>query len=540
MKDIYKLSKHYGKIGVISILLAFTSCSEEQILDLSPYNNIDETKAFSSPSLIDLSVTGMYNAAQIGVYAGTGARGYVFGAAFIEQGDARGEDVINLASFFQLTYTATYDPTTANNVYFWQDAYRLINRTNIVIEGVTKAASEGIITQSVADDYIGQAKFLRAITHFELLTHFARPFQDTPGASHLGIPYRTVPNNTQANIDLNLSQGRNTVAECYDKILADLNEAEAKMKSKTSRSGTHAIDNATKEAAIAYKTKVYLQKGSWSNVITEGVKLNNVYTLTSTPNGVFANNLSNTESIFSIANDATNNPGPNGALPAMFNSFGAGGRGLVAISPIIWRDASWLTDDKRREEGVMITTGVAGAASNSGAKFTKKYKDAKTNSDAAPVIRYAEVLLNMAEAYARQNDVVNGLLNLNKVRDRSLASPSTQSYLSSSFSNNVQLLGAILKERRIEFLCEGHRWADISRLQADPYFPIDGVPGKVKNTGFSTLASAVAAYTLGSTYTLSSSDLPSVPYSNFKFVWPLPALEINYNKVLAAQQNPGY
>lgn len=540
MKNIYKLSRNYAKIGIFSVLLAFTSCSDEQILDLSPYNNIDETKAFSSPSLIDLSVTGMYNAAQIGVYNGAGARGYVFGAAFIEQGDARGEDVINLASFFQLTYTATYDPTTANNVYFWQDAYRLINRTNIVIEGVTKAVSSGIITQSVADDYIGQAKFLRAITHFELLVHFARPFQDTPAASHLGIPYRVIPNNTQANINLNLAQGRNSVAECYDKILADLTEAEVKMKSKSARTGTHSIDNATKESAIAYKTKVYLQKGSWANVITEGAKLSSSYSLTTLPNGPFANNLSNTESIFSIANDATNNPGVNGALPQMFNSFGAGGRGLIAISPIIWRDPSWLADDKRREEGVMISTGIAGAASNAGAKFTKKYKDPKTNTDAAPVIRYAEVLLNMAEAYARQNDIVNGLLYLNKVRDRSLANPSTQSYVASSFTNNIQLLGAILKERRIEFLCEGHRWADISRLQGDPYFPINGIPAKVKNGGFSTLTLATTAYTLGSSYTLTSSDQLPVVYSNFKFIWPLPALEINYNSVLAAQQNPGY
>jgi hypothetical protein len=540
MKDIYKLSKHYSKIGLLSILFAFASCSEEQILDLSPLNNIDETKAFTTPSLISLSVTGMYNAAGIGVYNGGGARGYVFGAAFIQQGDNRGEDVINLASFYQLTYTATYDPTTANNVYFWGDAYRLINRTNIVIEGVTKAAASGIITQSVADDYIGQAKFLRAITHFELLVHFARPYQDTPAATHLGVPYREIPNNTQANIDLNLAQGRNTVAECYAKILADLTDAETKMVSKSARSGTHNIDNATKEAAIAYKTKVYLQMGSWANVITEGVKLNSSYTMTTTPNGPFANNLANSESIFSIANDATNNPGINGSLPSMFNSFGAGGRGLIAISPIIWRDPTWLADDKRREEGVMITTGIVGAASNVGSKFTRKYKDPKTMSDAAPVIRYAEVALNMAEAYARQGDVVNGLANLNKVRNRSLANPTTQAYTAVSFANSIALLGAILKERRIEFLCEGHRWADISRLQGDTNFPVVGIPAKVKNGGFTTLAAATPAYTLGSPYIITASDLPAVPYSNFKFVWPLPALDLNYNPTLAAQQNPGY
>jgi hypothetical protein len=44
-------------------------------------------------------MNGMYNAAQIGQYNSTnpnGGRGYVWGAAFVQQGDNRGEDVVNL------------------------------------------------------------------------------------------------------------------------------------------------------------------------------------------------------------------------------------------------------------------------------------------------------------------------------------------------------------------------------------------------------------------------------------------------------------
>ncbi|MFN8338070.1 MAG: hypothetical protein U0T36_03545 [Saprospiraceae bacterium] len=54
-----------------------------------------------------------------------------------------------------MTYTATYDPTTANNVYYWVDGYRLINRANLVIEGVIKAVARSIISKEVGDDYIG-------------------------------------------------------------------------------------------------------------------------------------------------------------------------------------------------------------------------------------------------------------------------------------------------------------------------------------------------------------------------------------------------
>ena len=166
MKNIKKLT--------LIILSGFflNSCTEEAILDLEPINNISIDAAFSSPSLIESSVNGMYNAAAIGQFNSTtpnGGRGYVWGAAYIQQNDNRGEDVVNTATFYQLTYTGTYDATTANNVYYWVDGYRLINRCNLVIEGVTGAVNNGIITSAVGNDYIGQAKFLRAITHFELL-----------------------------------------------------------------------------------------------------------------------------------------------------------------------------------------------------------------------------------------------------------------------------------------------------------------------------------------------------------------------------------
>ncbi|MCZ2338032.1 MAG: hypothetical protein LC127_07500, partial [Chitinophagales bacterium] len=110
-------------------LLVFTahSCTEDNILNLQPINNISVDQSFSSPSLIESSINGMYNAAAIGQYNSTspnGGRGYIWGAAFVQQGDNRGEDVVNQATFYQLTYTATYDPTTANNVYYWIDGYR--------------------------------------------------------------------------------------------------------------------------------------------------------------------------------------------------------------------------------------------------------------------------------------------------------------------------------------------------------------------------------------------------------------------------------
>lgn len=521
--------KNLSKFITISALfIGLNSCTEEAILDLTPVNNIPLELAFSTPSLIESSMNGVYNAAAIGQYNSTepnGGRGYVWGAAFVQQGDCRGEDVVNTATFYQATYTATYDPTTANNIYYWIDGYRLINRCNLMIEGVNNAVANGIITQAVGDNYIGQSKFLRAITHFELLNHFAKPYNTTAGATHFGIPYREVGIDTQAEIDSEILKPRNTVAECYTKIISDLNDAENLITISGST-------KANKNAAVAFKTRVYLHKRDWDNVILEGNKLNGLYTLTAQPDGPFDSNYANSESIFSIRHEATNNPGVNAALASQYNR-----RRLVCISPLIWRDPSWLVDDKRRSEtydsngkpdGMVFTI--------SGRKYTAKYRDTEEYKDAAPVIRYAEVLLNMAEAYARSTspDLTESLNKLNTVRNRSLANPTTQAYTSATLSDATSLVGAILKERRIELLMEGKRWGDIHRLQSDNLFPIDGIPAKVANGN-----PAASTFTLGTPYT-GPLGVAAIPNSDYRFLWPIPQSEINTNPTLAGQQNPGW
>jgi len=264
----------------------------------------------------------------------------------------------------------------------------------------------------------------------------------------------------------------------------------------------------------------------WDNLISEAQKLIALpvadgYQLTASPDGPFISNYGNTESIFSMENSATNNPTTNGALPQM---YGGKGRALVCISPIIWRNPAWLADDKRR--GSTMTYKVAAT----GIIYTEKYKDFTNFTDASPVLRYAEVMLNLAEAYARRNnagDDVLALTYLNAVRNRALADPATQEYTAASFATNTDLINAILVERRIEFNMEGRRWPDIHRLMLD-------VPAKLANGN-----PPAAAFTLGTPYT-GPYGVVSVAYANYKFLWPIPQVEINANPTLAAEQNPGW
>jgi len=518
---------------IVLIAMVISSCTS--VIDTDPYNSLDENVAFSTASLCEASVMGMYQAAQLGNYGGA-PRGYPFGAAFIEQGDCRGEDAVNTQAFYQYTYEGTYTTGTLNNLWHWNDTYRLINRANIVIEGAQEAADEGIITQDAANSYKGEALFFRALAHHELLIHFSYPYLHTADQSHWGVPYRKRAYNTEEAIAEGLAQGRNSVDQCYTWIIEDLNQAEAWLPLKSGRSSRAKVSRATKEACAAIKTRIYQHMYDWDNVILEAAKFKTggAYIasgigLEAGPNDCFAAyGYSNKENVFSIENTSTTNPGVNAALASQYKR-----RQLVAISPIIWRNSYWLSDDKRRLTGPSsdINSMVFIGAGNS--KYTCKYKD-DAYGDGAPVIRYAEVLLNAAEAYARNNDVTNALTDLNAVRNRALADVATQHYVAGDFADNVELLGAILAERRIELVNEGRRWADIHRLQDCPYFPISGIPAKLANT-----SPAASTYTLGTEYS-GPYGVSAKAYTSPQFLWPIPQGELDSNPVLAAQQNPGY
>jgi starch-binding outer membrane protein, SusD/RagB family len=528
--------KHMRKLVLIPVFLMglfFNSC--EDIIELDPYNQVSETAAFNTPSLVELSVVGMYNAAQRGFFNGADFRGYPFGAAFVQQGDCRGEDAVNQQAFYRFTYEGTYDATTANNVFYWQDTYRLINRCNIIIAGVRTAATNGVITTAAAEQYEGEARLLRAAAYHELLVMFARPYMHTADGSHWGVSYHDKPFTSVATIDEGFTKGRETVAFVYGKILEDLNFAEEKLPLRAGWNGNYKMSRGTKGAAAAYKVRIHQHMYNWPAVVTEGTKFTTgayatEYALASTPNGSWGNYLSN-EYIYGMENSATNNPGVNAALASQYKT-----RMLVCISPIIWRNPFWLSDDKRREVNTMVFLG-------SGQVYTNKYKDGTNYSDPTPMMRFPEVLLNLAEAIVRQTPAgasdATALGLLNQVRNRALANPATQAYTAASFATNVQLLEAILAERRIELAMEGRRWPDIHRLQFCPHFPINGIPTKVGNLNPVPAAWFTNPGAFG-TVAGEAYGVDNYPYSDYRFIWPIPLAEINANPVLAEQQNPGY
>lgn len=521
--------KNRLKYLVIGLALIAASCD---VTDLQPVNSLSEDLAYSTAANVELSVVGVYDAAQSGFYGGSESndRGYIFGAAHIQQGDMRGEDFVLINVFYDLTYRSTYTTSTANNVNYWENAFRIINSANLVMAGVQGAMDAGIVTEEEGMAYIAEVRLLRAITYHTLVINFSRPYRDGNG-DELGMPLYTEGNRSYDQIADLLTTGRSTVAETYAFILDDLNYAEDNLP--ITRDGNSQVTRATKVAAIALKTRVYLHMGDWANVITEGNKIVSAsapftsaigsYSLGTSVETPWANNLSS-ESIFSMEMSTTDNLNTNAALARMIGSPSEGARGEYAISPIIWNQTFWHADDLRRTLLVR---------SNGTRYYTHKYRQYVDWTDFSPIIRYAEVLLNLAEAESRTSALsTRALALLNSIRDRAMAGAMT-SYVMGDFASGTALTQAILNERRIELLGEGHRWPDIHRNAVDADFSISGIPAKMNAAD----ANSLSVYTIG---TEPVKAIASILYSDYRYLWPIPQSETLRNPVLAAQQNPGY
>lgn len=526
----------YALAGATLLAAPFLTSCESDVIDLEPIDKIPDYTAYTTPERCELAMVGAYDAAQCGKYGDLYTRGYPFGAASIIQGEMRGEDMNLTAQFFDITYGSTYSTVTANNQYMWENTFICINIVNTVLKGQEQAVKDGIISQETGNQYLGECYFLRALCYHYLMMHFALPY-NVSGNNDYGMPLYLTPHNTKEEIAEAEKTGRSTVQETYAQILKDLDNAEALLPETVA---ANPITRAGKGAAIALKTRVYLHMRDWSNVIAEAKKLADVsassfasavggYRLESDPLTPFTSYSNNTESIFSIENSSDDSGDVNGAMAAMM-SVRQGGRAIITSSPTLYNSSYWLANDKRRN-GLLYHEA-------DDYYYCDKYQNPLTNEEYAPIIRYAEVLLNYAEAAARNNDSASALKLLNAVRNRSLAAPETEAYTAAGFADTKALVEAILWERRIEFHGEGRRWEDIHRLAADDLCPSNGIPAKIaydnakKQGAFVVNGEVKPEWYGGST--------KAIPYTDKRFIWPIPLNDLLRNPTLAQQQNAGW
>ncbi|MBS1641778.1 MAG: RagB/SusD family nutrient uptake outer membrane protein [Bacteroidetes bacterium] len=493
MKKIIK----YSSVALLG-MLGFSACQRD-LLNPSPQTSVSDASAFSTLGRIQSQVLSLYGSMKNGTF---------YGGRFVIYGDIKGEDFINETSNL-ITGADVWAENCTNSATavtgLWAQAYYVINSCNVFIDGMNAGGST-VAGAALAANYIAEAKLVRALSYYSLLQYYARPYADGNG-SKPGVPLRLTGVKGSGSSNL----ARSTVAQVYTQILQDLNDAEVGLPLSYTGS-TAAYTNTTRahrNTAIALKTRVYLSMQNYASVITEANKIVSAtapftaatgvpHALQANIANVFVSPYTTTESIFSMPMTTTagDYPGTQNQLGYYFSPTGTNGgtgNGEFSLNALgVIADPGWTATDKRR---AFIKQSGSGATLKN---WCIKYPTGNPYTDYVPVIRYSEVLLNLAEARVRNLNTVDAqaVALLNAVRNRADASTT---YTVLSFATPAALISAILNERRIEFLGEGLRVNDLMRL-------LQTIPAK--------------------------GTAPSKAASDVGYIWPISSNELALNSLM--------
>ncbi|MEJ7739297.1 MAG: RagB/SusD family nutrient uptake outer membrane protein [Chitinophagaceae bacterium] len=342
----------------------------------------------------------------------------------------------------------------------WRNYYNMINRANNILAKIEKA-DVSIIKNK--DQYTAEAKFLRALAYFNLV----RIFGD--------VPLVTAP----VTIEEAYKKGREKTDKIYDEIIIrDLLDAEIRLPVKYS--GTD-LGKATKGAARSLLGKVYLTRKDFPKAEAKLKEVTTMgYALLKNFNDLFdyTKDEHHSEYIFDIEYEQGIGEGSNFTSQFSLSFQGAGVLATVmaqmyGLPPAGGGDqgvpaeglfAAFVTQDLRKDITVatgLTRDGVYTPISTTGiGAFTKKYLTPipKANDSRAnwKVIRYADVLLMLAEALNENGKTSEALGYVNQVRTRA----SLPEYAGLTADDTRE---KIYLERRLELHMEGHRWFDLVR-----------------------------------------------------------------------------
>lgn len=440
-------------LAIAAIFIGIISCNEDE-LDIQNPNEVLTETFFKNSGDLRSAVNGAYSFLQTqGLYGRIAF--FLFDNLSQEN---LGTDALQggLKAFMDYTY----DPSLGELFVFWQSSYRGIASCNFVLE----AAEAGIIEnveQGEINQRLGEVRFLRALYYFNLTNLWGDvPLRVSTSSEEPG------PKSSQEDI--------------YALILDDLTFAVANLPVK----GNTPNGRATKGAAQALKGKVHLFREEWALAKTEleaitGYSIENVALR---DNGNEAGEF-NDESIFEvnydkqIGGDQWNATG-NGVQETTF-------RGIeyapTNFANIVVRPSfvdRYEEDDPRikayfYQNGDTYNNGEL-TFENLTATVWRKYQ----NLDVQPqdgfdysginfrVIRYADVLLMLAEAENELGNQAAAIDLLNRVRDRAgVPYYGTEEVDRRGFpvTSQAEVFDAIVHERAVELAGEQIRYFDLKR-----------------------------------------------------------------------------
>jgi len=462
------------------------SCNKE--LDTSNRNSPLKTTYFGSAAEIEASTNAIYSA-----WKGFNlvAREWFF------LHDLRSDDVASggpqLEAPRRQILLGVVDPSNPVMNSVWNSLYVVIHRANTVLDFASKATDN----PAVVNRCVAEAKFLRGWAYYEL-------------ASQWG----SVPIYTKLESSPSDTQPKSPVAAVFAQAVKDLQEAAAVLPGK---SGTVA-GRATKGAAYAMLGRTLLQTGDYAgakaallNIPTSGA---DGYALTDRYLDNFEEETEfNKESLLEIifVDKGNNN----------FNWGSGTGDGSTAelttvrnqeYNPIAWRNlipsnrvlneyentlsgatkndprfgySIYSPGDTYNKGQSVLTEGDQGGDASTirgntvkvgWRKYTIIYKESKDAAGFHPggnnqrIIRYAEVLLMLAECEIELGNTGAAVAYLNQVRAR--ASVAMPPYPTAQFpvTTKADVVKALLHEKTVELACEEVRNVDILRWRKKGYF----------------------------------------------------------------------
>lgn len=496
----------------------------KKVIDLYPQSNLNTGTYYSNLEEVKAALTGCYNGMQRSLSnewqftelrsdnAKQGAPGSTASA---------NRDLSDLDMFIPAT--------SQQQIYnYWLATYNNIRNVNILLEklGVTYDPGSGAITFNAINipvtetdrrQLAGEAMFIRAYHYFNLVRLFGGVFLVHKPVSPVEAK----------------QMNRVSVAETYKLVEADLLTAAASMNNlKFSQTPPTELGRATRWAAKGLLGKVYLTLNRKADAITQlqDVITNSGYSLQSTYANVFSiSNEMNSEILFAIRYKA----GGLGLGSHFGNTFAPLGTGSAVINGdgdglnYPTADLDTATNGDLRKPTLIGVFGTGSAAK----WYVKKYLFPVTLVDDGesdwPVLRYADILLMMAEA---QGYSQASLDLINSVRPRA----GLPNYTLAGITNVAQFEQALSNERRIEFAFENQRWFDLVRFNTT-LTTVNAI--QTMRDHFADEYQAHYRLYLPPTPTLA--ELQGYITTD-KLLLPIPQREIDNNTQLLIPQNPGY
>ena len=227
-------------LGALSAAFALAGCS----LDVNMYDGVTGEDV-TARNIVELS-QGSYSMLKYdGGLIDYGYFFWAYGADDLSWGGTSSD-----AKFDIYDYSRNINSSITE--YTWELGYRTIGNCNKVIEMGAELGSNITDEEKVI---VGENYYLRALSYFLLVNEFAQPYSNNP-TQNPGLPLKLTSDPDD------LPKSRSTVAEVYDQVVKDLQDAITYMTLPAGMSPKNSC-YATKEAAQALLARVYLYMENW-------------------------------------------------------------------------------------------------------------------------------------------------------------------------------------------------------------------------------------------------------------------------------------